>query len=328
MLGLVLLLATTPAFAPADADLRCATNRWLLFEKRETLPSQRIIRPHRVRYYLQRLGEKKATLVLDTTTYHPPHIATVLDDGTILAHNRATELYRLPWTGKPVKELPPATSLVDAKGIRHWLLGAYADGVVVQPRMKQGIEPVYWVPFRDGKLAWKPRVLLTEKKGISNSTPFPFIRHNNRFAFGRSTVDLKSGHGGSVKGDITPWIRAYNGTHVADGSRVVELKSGRMVPLPYAHQVFAIRGRTAFGLRMQSGPEPSQVFALDLESGKLTVRFAWKTPRISTRRFRVNQRNVVAYHHRDHPVRVFWNREGITVWADGQWKHLAFELPE
>jgi len=320
LIGL-LLLATTPAHAPGGAEIVCATDHWLLFVRSDVIPSQLHVQNQRLRYWLQRVGESKARLVFDATLRHPPTVAAVLDDGTIALHNRATELYWLPLGAKPADKLPAPVSIVDRKGVRHRIRQVYADGLVLQPSVAQAVQPVFWVPLKNGRPRWDARLRVSKNAVASLSTP-PFLRHQDRFAFGPWIGTLKGGLTRTLK--VVNWIRVYDTTYAVDFKKIIRVADGKEIPLPYMHQIFALRDGFAYGLRVDSGPGPSRVFSVDLETGKLSTMLEWKSPRISSAMFRPNPRNVISTHHPKNPVQIFWNKEGVFVWKDPAWQLLAW----
>ncbi|MHC4956485.1 MAG: hypothetical protein ACYTGZ_21805 [Planctomycetota bacterium] len=310
-----------PALAPSERiSLLHASDEWLLWLEADRIPSPRIINATRLQYRLQKVGSPETRLVLDLTTYHPPRHATVFDDGTLVLFTFGDHIYWLPPAKAAAKQLPKPL-IVTNKGNREYkILNVYADGLVIQAKAISGTTPVYWLPMKKREPFWNGRVRLTGKKGVSLSSPPPFIRHGKKFCFGHQIVDLKSGKRTPVKTKVTNWILSFNGECAADFGHTIRIADGEKKKLPFWHPVFAFHDGLAYAFRPNRGPDPTKIVAFDPKTEKTKVVHTWKTPRISTSYGRPSQYHRVIYrHHRDRPNYVFWTKHGIHVWDGAAW---------
>ncbi len=282
-LVLVLLIATplagaAPAAAPASADwvgpgeVVWAGDHGVVLLESEAVPGTEgdHVRPHRLRWSVQRDTSAERRLALEMTGVFRPGVVTVLPDGT-LGVTTGDALVWVPPGPAPLTDLEGAPSVrLDFEGKRWRIRAGDSRGVFLQEYALNQDRPVLFVPLSGRNLEFGKRVQVTDDRGVSVNTPPPALRAGDLCACGRDVLDLATGERTRLAIEPRWSLVALGSEHAADLGNLVRLSDGKMTPLPAdgsaVFRAFAFRGRLAFGLRMELGR--TGIVAVDVRDGR------------------------------------------------------------
>jgi len=317
---------------PDRDTLLYITPKWMLWQTHELLgsPLPRVLQ-YRLRHYLQKRGEERARLVLNTTGQLGVSAATVLDDGTVVFGVGAGGLAWIP----PDYQDPATPRRLDTKtlkldGEETRAVAMYPDGLVM--RSQRIPYPAWFVPIRDGQLVLDGRVAVTGGRGF-NAYRETILRHGNELAlFGGevplTVVNLRTGERAEHKtippiGHGGPY--AFDGETLATSLCYCDVRTGAILRMNPGYFVLAVRNRIGYFLRQAYNSEDppqfrTQLVAVDLDPKR--ERTAVLAEVADPARYRYSGPSYMYSGQTD--VLFASEPEGLTLWNGKAWQQVKW----
>ncbi|MBA7677473.1 hypothetical protein ES703_85731 [subsurface metagenome] len=208
----------TGLFCPDTAFLCYAADGWLVWSIADEFGRYSFVtnRPCRLRYYLQKLGEKKAMCIYQYRTRRDPsspEVITVLPDGTVLLYDHKAR----PYEGNPslIWVFPDGSSKEQPFG---YVNRAYTDGL---------IQSGDFIPISNSQLLPKQRISLTGISIPKFDEP-GLLRHGHLIASGCYVFDLETKTRREIDLGRSGLVTAFDGeTIVIDGRRAFSVSDGK-----------------------------------------------------------------------------------------------------
>jgi hypothetical protein len=206
---------------PNKADLRVATDHWLVWERMDVIDPRSHLPKATYRYYLQPNLNEAAQLVYQytATVYQREIVRGVLDDGTLVMEKIGTALYlvkrdgtRTVASGYPVRITQEMAEF----------LAVYDDGVLVRAGDPNKYKPVYFIPWSASGLDISKMFMISDETGMKAGFTTQVFRKGNVVALYGTRLMLFDLTRRKAEYYSFGWLpRWFPAIHAFDGETVV-----------------------------------------------------------------------------------------------------------